>query len=190
MHAHLPKTTMNGHWRKLKTDVSLSLGSVMWSLFSYQNVLFSDEKDFLSLPALRGNEAWINILHNFTSSCYHKAVGCSPFSCTVVVDFYFYFLHCLKWKWSRRGGIFVCFCVVFCCCCWLLLIVFILGGPFGWIIACQTASICDVGYMHMFQSKSNGYVSAVCTKVSYLWVNRYPHVFITSYFVRLWWAGQ
>lgn len=187
MHAHLPKTTMNGHWRKLKTDVSLSLGSVMWSLFSYQNVLFSDEKDFLSLPALRGNEAWIKILHNFTTSCYHKAVGCSPFSCTVVVDLYFYFFCVvLNDNGVDVGG----FLSLFLCCCWLLLIVFIFWGLFGWIIVCQTAGICDVGYMHILQSKSNGYVSAVCTKVSYLWVNRYPHVFITSYIVRLWWAGH
>lgn len=119
MHAHLPKTTMNGHWRKLKTDVSLSLGSVMWSLFSYQNVLFSDEKDFLSLPALRGNEAWIKILHNFTSSCYHKAVGCSPFSCTVVVDLYFYFFCIvLNDNGVDVGG----FLSLFLCCFLLLLL--------------------------------------------------------------------
>lgn len=89
MHAHLPKTTMNRHWRKLKRtmNVSLDLASVTWSTPFYQAGLDTDEEEFLSLPALRGNKAWTKILHNFTSSWYHKAVGCSPFSCTVVVDF-------------------------------------------------------------------------------------------------------
>ncbi len=88
-----------------------------------------DEEDLKSLHALRGNKAWTQIPHNSPLVITNKAVGCSPFSCTVVVDF------CIV---LNDNGVDVGNCLFRCFCRLLTFNCLYFLGHFGRIVACQS----------------------------------------------------